>query len=266
MEILRIKRGQEGMESQIITARPLSMYERQLGFDRSLLEDQTVLNFGCGGSNLSGEVRRSGSSARIVDLDLAHDPMSRRFREMRFIAPRIDSIDSIDSHFASDSAMHKDLVELKRRIGNVAERTFVQADGRNLPFADGTFDTTLALFSTYQIPEDTKEQVFAELLRVSNAVHLAPVTTKEYAVLEALANEQGFDFVHSRRMPSKYPFKNKDEISIKNISDYDAHAENNPLASRVEKPKLDSPVVVTVFGKAKKVFARSGNLVIMQRR
>lgn len=222
---LQITRGREGLESDIVKARSLTDYERQLGFTRGLLKDQIVLNFGCGGSNIGQELELLGISSQIVDVDLAFHPREGR---------------------------------------NNKSGLRIQADGRKLPFPDATFETTLALFSTYQVPEDSKRQVLDELLRVSNTLHVSPVLKSEYHIMRALAAEHGFDILYSRHSRGKYVHKMYNQICISKPKDYISFCEGNNYEARVVEPRFDAPFVFSL-GTSKKAYARSGNLVVMKR-
>lgn len=262
-------RDKKSVESKIITGRDLASYEKFLGFDRSLFANQTVLNFGCGGSNISGEVRRSGIRANVIDLDLADDPATGKVGERSFAAWPLRLVD----YFVDDnSALHRKLIDLKRRLGGVSGRTFVQADGRNLPFVDRTFDTTLAFFSTYQVPDNVKRQVFKELLRVSEALHCAPVTGKEFDILEELTQEEGYELIYSRPIPiatiPHYTFSTvpKDaRIKIANSDNYESYVKNTPYSERVRRPKAKSAWVISILGKPLGAIPK-GNLVVMKRK
>lgn len=251
----------ESIESLIITGRRLRSYERQLGFKRSLFEGQNVLNFGCGGSNISGEVKRSGIHANsVVDLDLAFDPG---------IGPIQTLLRTVDSFTSDNSSLHQRLVEFKHTRGQLKGRRLIQADGRFLPFEDEKFDTTLALFSTYQIPGVDKFQVFGELLRISNALHCAPVAQYEYEILRRLAEEKGFEVIYSRDTDHT-PHEQK--INITNATDYATFIEKFPYETRVKNPpesgwlpriSVVSPKSVPFSPPAEPI---SSNLVVLKRR
>lgn len=196
------KLSAEITEGEIVRSRNLKSYKYALLFEDGVLRSRTILNFGAGGSNLGKELQEKDSNSIVVDLDLLNNPgkdYSFRQDPLRFIAAL--PIRFYLEHFKPNKDWRKKIIEVKRKIGDIAERKFVQGDGRNLPFADRTFDTALSLWTTYQIPIDDREQVFRELMRVADTIHLGPVFGEDYRILCKLALEKGFSIVLSQPFP-----------------------------------------------------------------
>lgn len=189
-------------EGEIVRSRNLESYEYALLFEDDVLKNRTILNFGAGGSNLGKKLQEKDSNSIVVDLDLLNNPgkdYSFRQDPLRFIAAL--PIRFYLEHFKPNKDWRKKIIKVKRKIGDIAERKFVQGDGRNLPFADRTFDMALSLWTTYQIPIDDREQVFRELMRVADTIHLGPVFGEDYQILSKLALEKGFSIVLSQPFP-----------------------------------------------------------------
>lgn len=189
-------------EGEIVRSRNLESYRYALLFEVDVLKNRTILNFSAGGSNLGKELQKQGLNSIVVDLDLLNNPgkdYSFRQDPLRFIAAL--PIRFYLEHFKPNKDWRKKIIKVKRKIGDIAERKFVQGDGRNLPFADRTFDMALSLWTTYQIPIDDREQVFRELMRVADTIHLGPVFGEDYRILSKLALEKGFSIVLSQPFP-----------------------------------------------------------------
>jgi len=178
-------------EGEIVTSRNLELYKYALLFEDDVLKGRTILNFGAGGSNLGKELQKKDPNSIVVDLDLLDNPgkdYSFRQDPLRFIATL--PIRFYLKHFQPNEGLRRKIIAVKRKIGDTDERKFVQGDGRNLPFADRIFDTVLSLWTTYQIPIDDREQVFKELMRVADTVHLGPIFGEDYRILSKLALEK----------------------------------------------------------------------------
>lgn|SRR3989338_3443170 len=214
-------------ESEIVTAHSLKEYEKLLRFNGKLLEGQNVLNFGCGGSFIESDLKKSGISSTVVDVDLKFNPLS--FSE-----------------------------KFKRIINKGSQRNFAQTDGKSLPFADSSFDTTLAFFTTYQIPQDKRKQVFRELLRVSNNVFIGPIFSQDYKDLLQLSEEMGYDIIYCRSWNAPL----KERPNIENEKDYAAFSRSKPYAFRVQEPKRAAPVLIPVLRESLVL----GNIMILRRK
>lgn len=256
------------IEGHIVTGRKLAAYESALGLRRSLFKGQKVLNYGCGASNISGELKRHDElmrsegrtdeviDASVIELDLKYDPIfgDEKWHAKSYVVPLFTIADFF---LKKNSDLHKRLVEWKRREADVADRDIVQANGRHLPFADGTFDTTVTQLANYQtlMPKD-KEQIFRELLRVSNAVHASPVSGQEFDILARLAAETGYEIVHAgNRVPK-----------IENVDDYERYKKLFSFEERVKRPKTGEPEIAWLGNTAIHVGIVPGSLVILRRK
>lgn len=245
--------------SRITTRENLSTYERDLFFDRNLLRGQTVLNFGSGGSNLKRDLEQSGiKDTRLIDVDLMHDP-GRQGNIVSFM------LRSVEKLFSDSSRLHKHLVNIRRRHDGIEGRNFIQVDGRHLPFKDGAFDTTLARLSTYQVPDDAKEQVFRELLRVSNILHIATVNRDEQVILNKLANKMGFEILFSLKYPQLFDGESFNFLNIKNQEDYDFYRDKYPVDVRVVEPESKPEKYGYQLVNGIPAMVVPGNVVIMRR-
>jgi SAM-dependent methyltransferase len=241
METRRQVGGIEGFAS----GNKLSQYEKDLGFEGSLLRGQRVLNYGCGTSNLSGELRRAGITDMVVDLDLLFDPHEFDFSPLK-------------RGVHKPSAERQQFVAIERRLADVHDRNFVQANGRFLPFVDQAFDTAFALITTYQTPPRARIRVLSELLRVSNRAHIYPVEGHEYQALRAAARLTGHEIIHS-----SYPEER--DILIRKPEDYGEY-KKKPKRERIEVPVPDLTEIHFENGEPVASEPPRGTLVILQRK
>lgn len=129
------------------TGRGLDLYEKFLGFNRSELQGKKILDVGSGYyQQLAYDTRRFGLNAEVTSVD------------PRFGLP-----------------LGRDLADLgnnvtQRVIGRLyPESRTVAASAEKLPFADNTFDSTYALFSTSRYRPNIRE-IFSdvsEMVRVT---------------------------------------------------------------------------------------------------
>ncbi len=183
----------KSLEGEIVTGRGLKTYERILGFNAELLAGETVLNFGPGLTHLEQQLGERGVASTVVNLDIIKEPLISTHDVVRYGATMtLDLYRRLMEKFGADTAKVR---ELQRRFKGVKDKTFVQYDGRKIPFADGSFDHVLALWSTYQIQRGEREGVHRELLRVGRHIHIGPIGKHDFHVLTQLAQTQGFDVV-----------------------------------------------------------------------
>ncbi|MBI5620564.1 class I SAM-dependent methyltransferase [Candidatus Gottesmanbacteria bacterium] len=227
----------KSLEGTIITGRGLKTYERILGFDAELLRGETVLNFGPGLTHLELELGKRGVPSNVVNLDIMKEPLISTNDAVRYgVTLTLDLYRRLMEKFGGDTAKVR---ALQKSFIGVKDKTFVQYDGRKIPFADGSFDHVLALWSTYQIPRGEREGVFLELLRVGRHIHIAPVGKHDFHVLTQLAQAQGFDVVACQ---SSYLTDAKRRVGLgirmKTPTDYDAYL-TRPVGERIREPTID---------------------------
>jgi len=245
------------IEGRLVTGRTLRKTERELHFNRELFVGQRILNFGCGGSNISNEIRKAQVNAElVVDFDMHFDPSNRIRKFLTY--PLHEILEGTEMLTDQDSRIHRTSVAIRRRLGNIQNRTFVQGDGRNLPFEDNAFDTAIAPWSTYQIPTEAKRQVFKELLRVSKATFFFPIGGDDFDILQQLAKDNGYEIIYSGSHLNK-------DLKINSIEDYDAFRDSYTENQRVQRPSSNPTSVIKLGSKI--LGARvEGNLVIMRRK
>lgn len=239
----------KSLEGKILTARRLKAYVRRLHFSPDLLRGQNVLNFGSGGSNIGKELSKKGINSNVVDADIKVIGDSKLLLWMK----RAETFLGLKEN----SPFSKKLADMH---SSSKDSNFVQADGRSLPFADRQFDTVLALWSTYQIPNADKAQVLGELMRVGNVLHCGPITSKDFDVINNLCQENGFDIIVC------HPFKENGVFSATNIEDYKTYKDKFSYSERVKVPQIDEPTVIGLPNRP--VFARvsPGNYIVLQRK
>ncbi|NMB56712.1 class I SAM-dependent methyltransferase [Candidatus Beckwithbacteria bacterium] len=217
------------------------------------------------------KLQESNVDANIVDLDLKFDPVGGNFA-----VPIVKAIDYVRSKLDQSGKPYEKLTKARRYVGGIEDRKFIQGDGRNLPFADETFDMSMALWSTYQIPDGAKESVFREIMRVSNTIHLGPIFKKDYELLQSLAEELNFEIVvchpftiasEIRSLEEMDPllkidgvrsefetFLSKvsktveeDNFKAQKDADYQNYINQNEVDKRIVKPKEENSKVVRIF-------------------
>lgn len=239
-------KAKESLEGKIVTARTIKAYARSLHFNPHILENQRILNFGSGGSNIGEQLRRMGIVCDVTDAD----------RELVGIGKKSAKIKIAENFVGPESWVGKKLNKLQ----NQHRPNFVRADGKALPFKDKSFNTVFALWSTYQIPDIDKTQVFGELMRVGNVVHCGPITSKDFDVINNLCQKKGFDIIACR------PFKESGVFTAHNNNDYRIYKDKFPYQERVRAPEIDSPGAIRIFDRPILAWVSSGNYIILQRR
>lgn len=209
----------KSLEGKIVTARGLKAYARFLHFNPDLLRDQSVLNFGSGGSNIGKELARKKISSRVVDVDLQVTGVGKFLWGLKTVGNFL-GIDEKSKLGKKMSSMH---AKSAYREG----RNFVQADGRSLPFEDKSFDTVLALASTQQVQDGDRELVFRELMRVGNAIHCGPISQSDFRVLKSLSEEKNFDVIGC------FPYGSGDFIA-NSPKDYQEYRGKYPAEQRIK--------------------------------
>ncbi len=141
----------------------------------------------------------------------------------------------------------RQLVELDKLFLPKEERdNFIRADARNLPFKDKQFDIALAFWSTYQIPEESKERVYRELFRVAKFSHIAPIFGIDFEIIKNISDkEENVEIILCQ------PFGDQEISSIASETDYD-----NLLNSLTPRERIIKPVAeqVTVLQKKARRF------------
>lgn len=241
----------KSLEGKILTARLLKDYARRLHFSPDLLRNQNVLNFGSGGSNIGSELSKKGISSNIVDADIQVVGSGKLLLWMK----RAETF----LNLSKDSPISRKLANM-HAASSKKDRNFVQADGRFLPFSDRQFDTVLALWSTYQIPDADKAQVFGELIRVGNVIHCGPITSKDFDVINNLCQENGFDIIACR------PFKENGVFTVTNREDYNTYKDKFSYSERVKVPQIDRPKIIGLPNRPIIARVSPGNYIILQRK
>ena len=246
---------ENSLEGSFITSRFLTQYEGLLQFSAELLKNQNVLNFGCGGSHLGKELKKRKIPCNVVDVDL------HVVREGKLSSVWLRLVESFigEKLFERESIVDE---QDNRKPAVVNGRNLVLADGRTLPFRDRTFDTVLALSSTYQVPEDAKELVFRELMRVSNIIHCAPIFGNDFRILESLAKKENFDIIVCHPMSTESSHKPEDFFAI-TVDSYQDHKRRFQSEKRI-KPPIEDSVNLDVLGNNGK--RQNVNFIVLQRR
>lgn len=255
--ISKISRKSLERESLLVESRNLGEYVFNLRFEPEVLTGQKVLNFGSGGSHIGKELKRKRVNADIVELDLKFDPGN--IWTMWLVAP----IRLLESHIDSGSDLHEKLVNIRKQLALIKGRDFVQGDGRALPFPDRTFDTVLAHYSTYQIPNKAKRAVYRELLRVGDILHCGPIFKPDYEVLQELAEEMGFEIVVCHPFPTAF---GKEDFVIRNPGDYSQYTKEENAKQRIQPPKTAGPKITRVLGKAISASIKGSSFIVLRRK
>lgn len=257
-----------GNEGKIVTGRNISAYEVCLRFEKSVLKDKKVLNFGCGGSNLRQELKNKRVSSNVVDLDLVFDPVDKSSLLFRCIS---GVVDHVRRKVGVDSPTYYRAHKIRKFLCRTRERNFAQGDGRNLPFPDKTFDVTLALQSTYQIPLEAKQDVFKELLRVSDIMHLGPIFKKDFDLLNSLLPETNHEIVCCHPISLKEGYKNNPFLPRKGegLSYYQKYINSYSQENRVIEPTKDNVSYRYILGHPIIYFgsySKGGSYIILRRK
>lgn len=252
------KRDWKSLEGTIVTSRKLRDYTDTLGFDPTLLNNETVLNFGSGRSMIAQELLQKGIHCNLVDLDIQKNSALlspvRRYETLpirtylRVVNPQGEQREKIE--------------QLMKRITKTEGRTYVQYGGRNICFKDQAFDHVLALWSTYQIPDDAKEQVYREIFRVGKAIHLGPIFEKDFTILTKLANEMEFDVIACQSYKISPGHRRAAPFNFSSQSEYDQYVRNNPIDKRVKIPKGKDAYGLPYLG----AVGLGGNTIVLKKR
>jgi len=248
---------EKSIEGEAPSWRGLRAYADWLRFEPHLLTGQTVLNFGSGGSRIGKELEKKKILCNVIDVDLKLTGVGVKGFLFSAILPLIEH------HVDPNSNLHKKLSHVRRVFAGANGRKLIQGDGRTLPFKDRTFDTVLALASTYQVPEEAKELVYKELMRVGERIHCSPIHGNDFKVLEVLAQKDNFDIIVCH--PTRTIFSKRDEFLADNIDYYQAYKEKYSEEQRVNLPTRNSANILKIFGKPMAGYGR-GNFIVLQRR
>lgn len=214
------------------------------------------------GPKVIADANRAGSLS-LYEYELSFDP---KFLEGKHILNFGSSYSNIGGDLKKRgieaNVANVDLNHLEGHRG-----TFVQADGRSLPFKDGSFDIALANLSTYQVPMNDKEQVYRELMRVGKIIHTGPVWGAEFKILQQLAEEQGFEIVASQPYArARDIVKERKPFSFTSEADYDRYTQEHDESERIILPKRENPRIFNVLGHTRLVPTRSGTVVVLKKR
>jgi len=248
---------EKSIEGEIVSWRGLRAYSDWLRFEPHLLTGQTVLNFGAGASHIGKELEKKKILCNVIDVDLKLTGVGLKGFLFSAILPLIEH------HVDPDSDLHKKLAHVRRVFAGADGRKIIQANGRVLPFKDRTFDTVLALVSTYQVPEEAKELVYKELMRVGDTIHCSPIFGNDFKALEALVHKENFDIIVCH--PTHTLFEKRDEFIASNIGYYQKYKDKYSEEERVKPPTRNSANILKIFGKPMAGYGR-GNFIVLQRR
>jgi hypothetical protein len=248
------------LEGRIITGRGFSEYSGYLGVKPELLNNQIVLNFGAGGSNIQKDLDSKGINSFIVGVDIKKDPvagdniLAQPFKIASDLSAKIENF---------PQNLRQKLISLYRTFGGTKGRTILQGDGRNLPFANQTFGTVLALYSTYQIPTEDKERVYRELLRVGKNHHYGPIFGDDFKLLSRLAAENNFEVVACQ--PEPRTIFGDVSCMIKSQNDYLEYMRRLKTKDRVKIPKSGQATATYLFGYPVSGAGGEGNVIILKK-
>lgn len=254
-EITHPSEGSLEKASGLILSREFGDYAFNLRVKPEVLEGQRILNFGSGGSNIGKGLEKRGVKADVVELDLRFEP-GRPWLDtlLRLIASRIEP----------KSELYQKLVNIRRQLGGVTGRDFVQGDGRALPLPERTFDTILAHYSTYLLPDpESKRAVFRELLRVGDTLHCGPIFKSDFEILQGLADEMGFEIVVCHPFPMAF---RKEEFMIKKPENYSEYIEEHDPEQRIQQPKADAPKITRVKNVVLSADMKGSSFIVLRRK
>lgn len=252
-------------EGAIITGRGWSAYENVLGISPEALRGETVLNFGAGASHLERDLARKGINCKMVDLDLKFAPwrnnLINEFKLMVYFPVHLSYL--VSRFLNPPGDVKKKLFKLEKKVLDMEDRNFIQGNGRALPFPEQTFNHVLALWSTDQIPEEAKETVYRELMRVGKTLHLGPIFGKDYNILVQLASELGYEIVACQPVLNQFNDLNHLPFMFSSSQDYEDYMRENDQASRIQPPQGDN----SIMGRFRSsVSAKGGSTIVLKRR
>lgn len=250
-------------EGAVITGRGWNAYENVLGISPEALKGETVLNFGAGASHLGRDLARKGINCEVIDLDLKFAPwrnsLMNEFRLMAYFPVHLSHL--VSRFLNSQGEVRKKLFKLEKKVLDLEDRNFIQGNGRALPFPDQTFNHVLALWSTYQIPEEAKETVYRELMRVGKTLHMGPIFGKDYNILVQLASELGYEIVACQPVLNQFNDLNQ-PVMFSSSQDYEDYMRENDQVSRIQPPEGDN----FIMGRFRSgVSAKGGNTIVLKR-
>ncbi|OGG27918.1 hypothetical protein A3A64_02535 [Candidatus Gottesmanbacteria bacterium RIFCSPLOWO2_01_FULL_48_11] len=241
-------------EGDIRTGRNLADYSYILRIDPRVLDGQVIVNFGAGKSTIAQQLASEAIHAGVIDVDLGYPKKSMLNRWTAAISGYVADVKALirsNTKFSGSPTPQKHI--------------YIQGDGRAMPLQDRIAFATLALFSTYQVPVESKPAVFGELMRVTHGViHMAPIFGDDFTVLESMVESSGFQVVvcHPvRSHPRSLRFLEKpDDFWIENQEDYGRYVVRYPRKHRVIAPVSNRPQN-SAFGAADV----GGSVVVLQR-
>lgn len=247
------------MEGKIITARDVLDYAGSLRFALRSLEGKRLLDVGCGASNIGQDLKKEGIEATVIGVDLTTDPSTDK-NGVPPVQMLLRGLNLLSKMTPMESRTREKLLALKRRLAGTADRLFVQADGRQLPFSDASFDEVFALQSTYQIPFEERVKVFRELMRVGNVVRISPIFKQDYDALVQLADELGFEVLECTDSTVRQLMVDGKAVQWdESFEEYEARTKKIPTKERIYPPRVEEPVFdISVTGQLRTNFHESG--------
>ncbi len=210
--------------------RGLSTYEILLRFNRQLLDNHSVLDFGCGTTNLHQQLVQNHIQPQQVYMVDINPNLSK-------INPDIITLDGRD---------------LQKR------------------FSSQSINFIFALASTYQIPQDDRFNIFAQFCNIATtAIHIAPIYKPDFDFFSEHAPTQGFDIIACRPFTHSLrdTYAGRELIfEPESIDSYDKFTAKHPPEERIILPASSSPTVKIRFGTFNVDINHNSSYIILKNR
>ena len=209
---------------EAVTSRPLKEY--LMGFlikDANFFRNKSILNYGCGKSNLAADFSQLDIPCFVVDLDIS----SRAFEE------------------------------------SISDRNPVRADGESLPFKDKSFDISLSLASLYQSNLSSQAEILKELMRVTSwTIFIGPIYKDSFNVLRSTLIDSDFTLIASLPFShTKLPELIRQDSDLLNLENLyrgvDVFLE--PIADHPTLKTTNSKTIVDMYGTTFCILKRTRN-------
>ncbi len=148
----------------------------------------------------------------------------------------------------------------------------ITMDGRYLQsrFQPNSVDFAFALASTFQIPDNDRQKIFRQLLRMSRiAVHMGPIYRPDFDYLNRVAAQNQFDIIVCRPfVESTWDVMSHRQLVFKpvTIEDYNHFVRDYDTTTRIIPPKADKPTVHLRFGIFNVDIDKGSSYVILKKR
>ena len=183
---------------EYVTGRELEDYSLELGVDPSFLEGKSVLNYGCGGSNIGRDLKDRGMQTKVYNADILPNPHTLQDESWARYSSEIFKRQAIMARKIRESndpqMIFSEIEEHENRMLGIEGRNFLQVqDGLRLELADDAIDVTLLLYVLHQISRFEVTEACKEIFRVTKqVVFIFPVSRALLRDLEEAAQQQGF--------------------------------------------------------------------------